>query len=72
MMTWSAGKRGRLRVADRCGGLVGADSLYRPFKKQTGSVATESRQDQSKGCEESMLQARGSSRSRRDSAATTL
>ncbi|EYB93436.1 hypothetical protein Y032_0182g891 [Ancylostoma ceylanicum] len=35
MMTWSAGKRGcsadnrgRLWIADRSGGLVGADSLY--------------------------------------------
>ncbi|EYC30514.1 hypothetical protein Y032_0005g2690 [Ancylostoma ceylanicum] len=35
MVTWSAGKRGcsagnrgRLWIADRCGGLVGADSLY--------------------------------------------
>ncbi|EYC27457.1 hypothetical protein Y032_0009g740 [Ancylostoma ceylanicum] len=35
MVTWSAGKRGcsagkrgRLWIPDRCGGLVGADSLY--------------------------------------------
>ncbi|EYC42523.1 hypothetical protein Y032_0528g2979 [Ancylostoma ceylanicum] len=35
MVTWiagkrgcSAGNRGRLWIADRCGGLVGADSLY--------------------------------------------
>ncbi|EYC31795.1 hypothetical protein Y032_0003g1243 [Ancylostoma ceylanicum] len=28
MVTWSAGNRGLLWIADRCGGLVGADSLY--------------------------------------------